>query len=73
MDRCGRILCLIITRLKCVSNDREDTETDIKADRLQVDYHHVHQEANSFRDPSLLDPVDKDQGEAVQRAVTELF
>lgn len=47
-------------------------QTKTQVDRPWVDYRHVHQEADPLSDPLLLNPVDKDLGEPVQHAITEI-
>lgn len=65
-DNGGCVLRLMIARLNRVSSQEKDTEFELQANPPRVDYNRTRQEPEPFPDPSLLDPIDRDQGKEVQ-------
>lgn len=63
----------MIARINRVPNDVEDPERVPQRNRPRVNYHHIRQESDLFPDPSLLDPIDDDQGSQVCDAVSNML
>lgn len=67
----GQVSRLMVARLNRTTNDAVEPVMEIFENRTRVDYYRVKEEVDPFPDPSLLDPVDSDQSEDVETAVSK--
>ena len=64
----GRIMAARVNRLQ----EKSSNQANPMADRPRVDYNHARNEPDPFPDPSLLDPIDKNQHDDITAAVKSM-